>query len=107
VPTYRVLVRGKFDRPSEAVRAKLLADSTDGGLADLEFTDAGALTYSPHLGGFSFRVTVEVTQGHDATQRAHDEAELKAMERLEGEGYPYRALTTTSTCMDDIKIRRH
>jgi uncharacterized protein DUF6204 len=107
VQTYRVLVRGKFDRPSEAVRAKLLANSNDGGLSDLQFTDAGSLTYSPHLGGFSFRVTVEVAEGNDATQRAHDEGELMAMELLEREGYPYRDLVTSSTCMDDIRIKRH
>ncbi|MEV6874515.1 DUF6204 family protein [Amycolatopsis sp. NPDC051128] len=106
MPTYRVLVRGKFDRPSEAVRDKLLADAGTSGLSDLVFSETGALTYSPHLGGFSFRVAVEVAAGADATRRAHDQAELMAMELLERENYPYRDLTVTSTCMDDVKVNR-
>ncbi|ADJ49092.1 hypothetical protein AMES_7267 [Amycolatopsis mediterranei S699] len=103
MPTYRVLVRGKFDRPTEAVRAKLLANA---GAADLVFSETGALAYSRHLGGFSYRVVVEVEAGEDATQRAHDQAELMAMELLEREGYPYRDLTVSSTCMDDVKVNR-
>jgi len=106
MPTYRVLVRGKFDRPTKAVREKLRAGSNDEGLADLSFSERGALTYSKHLGGFSFRVAVDVPAGDDATARAHDHAELMAMELLEREGYPYRDLTVSSTCMDDIKVNR-
>ncbi|MET8848725.1 DUF6204 family protein [Amycolatopsis sp. NPDC004625] len=106
MPTYRVLVRGKFDRPTEAVRAKLRAGSGEDGLADLAFSERGALTYSSHLGGFSFRVAVEVAAGADATARAHDHAELLAMELLEREGYPYRDLTVSSTCLDDVKVNR-
>jgi hypothetical protein len=106
MPTYRVLVRGKFDRPTEAVREKLRANSEGDGLADMSFSEAGTLSYSNHLSGFSFRVTVEVEAGSDATARAHDQAELMAMELLDREGYPYRDLTVSSTCMDDIKINR-
>ncbi|WIX84764.1 DUF6204 family protein [Amycolatopsis sp. DG1A-15b] len=104
MPTYRVLVRGKFDRPTEAVRAKLLANAGTGGLADLVFSETGTLAYSRHLGGFSYRVVVEAAAGADATQRAHDQAELMAMELLERENYPYRDLTVSSTCMDDVKV---
>jgi Family of unknown function (DUF6204) len=106
MPTYRVLVRGKFDRPPEAVRDRLLANASTSGLAGLVFSETGALTYSPHLGGFSFRVAVEVAAGPDATRRAHEHAELMAMELLEREGYPYRELTVSSTCMDDVKVNR-
>ena len=28
------------------------------------------------------------------------------MELLEREGYPYRDLTVSSTCMDDVRIKR-
>jgi hypothetical protein len=104
MPTYRVLVRGKFDRPTEAVRDKLLANSSDGGPSELSFSETGALTYSRHLGGFSFRVAVEVAAGDDAARQAHDHAELMTMDLLEREGYPYRDLTVSSTCMDDIKV---
>ncbi|EOD70538.1 DUF6204 family protein [Amycolatopsis vancoresmycina] len=107
MPTYRVLVRGKFDRPTEAVREKLRADSGgEGGLTGMSFSEGGTLSYSNHLSGFSFRIAVEVPVGSDATARAHDHAELMAMELLEREGYPYRDLTVSSTCMDDVKINR-
>ncbi|MEQ0563135.1 DUF6204 family protein [Amycolatopsis sp. NEAU-NG30] len=106
MPTYRVLVRGKFDRPSPATREKLLAGAGSDDLAGQLFSEEGALTYSHHLGGFSYRVAVDVPAGEDATQQAHDQAQLMAMELLEREGYPYRDLTVGSTCLDDIRARR-
>jgi hypothetical protein len=107
MPTYRVLVRGKFDHPTQATREKLLDALGHGDeLTSQLFSEAGTLTYSHHLGGFSFRVSVEVAPGDDATQEAHDQAELMVMERLEREGYPYRDLTVSSTCMDDVRIKR-
>ncbi|MGW5746666.1 DUF6204 family protein [Amycolatopsis sp. NPDC003861] len=106
MPTYRVLVRGKFDRPSEAVREKLLANATDDDLSGLSFGEPGTLTYSRHLGGFGFRVLVEVAAGAGAAQRAHDDAELRAMDLLDREGYPYRDLTVSSTSLDDVRTAR-
>src|SRR4051812_47020692 len=106
MPTYRVLVRGKFDRPTGAVREKLLANASDDDLSGLSFSEAGTLTYSRHLGGFSFRVLVEVAAGDDAAQRAHDDAALLAMDLLDREGHPYRDLTVSSTCMDDVRTAR-
>jgi hypothetical protein len=107
MPTYRVLVRGKFDRPTQATREKLLSALGHGDdLGGQLFSPDGTLTYSHHLGGFSFRVALDVAAGDDATQRAHDQAELMAMELLEREGYPHRDLTVSSTCMDDIRIKR-
>lgn len=107
MPTYRVLVRGKFDRPTQATRQKLLSGRSEGDdLGGQLFSPEGTLTYSHHLGGFSFRVTLDVAPGDGATQEAHDQAELMAMELLEREGYPHRDLTVSSTCMDDIRIKR-
>ncbi|MEU0534939.1 DUF6204 family protein [Amycolatopsis tolypomycina] len=106
MPTYRVLVRGKFDRPAGAVREKLLANASDDDLSGLAFGEPGTLTYSRHLGGFTFRVLVEVPAGGDAQRRAHEEAELRAMELLDREGYPYRDLTVGSTCLDDVRTAR-
>ena len=107
MPTYRVLVRGKFDRPTQATREKLLSALSQGDdVAGQLFSPEGTLTYSHHLGGFSFRVVLDVAPGDDATQQAHDQAELMAMELLEREGYPHRDLTVSSTCMDDIRIKR-
>lgn len=106
MPTYRVLVRGKFDRPAQATREKLLARLTSDDVAGRFFSADGALTYSHHLGGFTFRVQVDVASGDDASQRAHDHAELMVMELFEREGYPYRDLVVSSTCLDDVRIRR-
>ncbi|MFJ1762280.1 DUF6204 family protein [Amycolatopsis sp. NPDC088138] len=106
MPTYRVLVRGKFDRPAQDIREKLLDGLTSDDVAGQLFSAEGTLTYSHHLGGFSFRVQVDVASGDDATRRAHDQAELMAMELLEGEGYPYRDLVVSSTCLDDVRIKR-
>ncbi|WP_372661193.1 DUF6204 family protein [Amycolatopsis kentuckyensis] len=72
----------------------------------MSFGETGKLTYSRHLGGFGFRVRIDVTAGEGAEQRAHEEAELRAMELLEREGYPYRDLTVSSTCMDDVRTTR-
>jgi hypothetical protein len=106
MPTYRVLVRGKFDRPTQATREKLLSALKQDDLGGQLFSPEGTLTYSHHLGGFSFRVALDVAPGDDATRQAHDQAELMAMELLEREGYPHRDLTVSSTCMDDIRIKR-
>lgn len=106
MPTYRVLVRGKFDRPAQAVREKLLAHLTSDDVTEPVFSEEGSLTYSHHLGGFSFRVQVDVAPGDDAAREAHDQAELMVMELFERAGYPYRDLVVSSTCLDDVKIRR-
>lgn len=100
MPTYRVLVSGKFDHPDAETRARLLAELGDHQL--LGFTDDGLLTYSAHLGSFTFRVSL---QGEDERE-VIDEAELKAMELLDAKGYPYRDVGAKATCMDDIKLRR-
>jgi hypothetical protein len=71
VRTYRVLVRGKFDRPGPAVREKLLANATADDLVGRLFSEQGSLTYRHHLGGFSFRVVIDVAAGTDAVRRAH------------------------------------
>src|SRR3569833_3429218 len=89
MPTYRVLVRGKFDRPTQATREKLLSalghgDDVGGQL----FSPDGTLTYSHHLGGFSFRVALDVAAGDAAAQRAHDQAELMTKKQQKREGYP-------------------
>jgi hypothetical protein len=102
--TYRVLVRGKFDRPDDATRARLLAGLA--GLEPLEFTEAGTFSYSNSLAGFTFRCIVLADSETTSEQDVKDQAELKTMELLEGRSYPYRDLTAHATCMDHIKIRR-
>lgn len=106
MPTFRVLVRGRFDRPDDATRARLSTALASGDFADLAFTPEGTLSYNEHLVSFSFRVVVETSPGKHAERDACEEAMMTAMEVLDRENYPYRALTTAATCMDDIKIRR-
>ncbi len=100
MPTYRVLVNGKFDHPDADTRARLLAGLDQH--QTIGFTEDGLLTYSAHLGAFTFRVTLRGEEERDVL----DEAELKAMELLDAKGYPYRDVAGKATCMDDIKIRR-
>lgn len=100
MPTYRVLVNGKFDHPDAETRARLLVDVDDH--QRIGFTDEGLLTYSAHLGGFSFRISLQGDEERDVI----DEAELKVMELLDAKGCPYRDVAGKATCMDDIKIRR-
>ncbi|WP_410650045.1 DUF6204 family protein [Amycolatopsis sp. cmx-4-54] len=100
MPTYRVLVNGKFDHPDADTRARLLAELDRH--QSMGFTEDGLLTYSAHLGAFTFRVTLRGEEERDVL----DEAELKVMELLDAKGYPYRDVAGKATCMDDIKIRR-
>ncbi|MER6665285.1 DUF6204 family protein [Amycolatopsis japonica] len=100
MPTYRVLVNGKFDHPDADTRARLLAELGDH--QAIGFTEDGLLTYSAHLGAFTFRITLQGEEERDVL----DEAELKVMELLDAKGYPYRDVAGKATCMDDIKIRR-
>ncbi|HET6290922.1 MAG TPA: DUF6204 family protein [Amycolatopsis sp.] len=100
MPTYRVLVTGKFDHPDTDTRARLLAELEKH--QAMGFTEDGLLTYSAHLGAFTFRVTLRGEEERDVL----DEAELKVMELLDAKGYPYRDVAGKATCMDDIKIRR-
>lgn len=100
MPTYRVLVNGKFDHPDAETRARLLAEVERH--QTMAFTEEGLLTYSAHLGGFTFRITLP----GEEERAVLDEAELKVMELLDAKGYPYRDVAGKATCMDDIKIRR-
>jgi hypothetical protein len=98
--TYRVLVNGKFDHPDAETRARLLAELEQH--QAIGFTEDGLFTYSAHLGGFTFRITLRGEEEREVL----DEAELKVMELLDAKGYPYRDVVGKATCMDDIKIRR-
>ncbi|RSM71025.1 hypothetical protein DL991_35545 [Amycolatopsis sp. WAC 01375] len=100
MPTYRVLVNGKFDHPDTGTRARLLAELDQH--QAMGFSEDGLLTYSAHLGAFTFRITLRGEEERDVL----DEAELKVMELLDARGYPYRDVAGKATCMDDIKIRR-
>jgi hypothetical protein len=76
------------------------------GLRSLKIPEGGSLAYSANLGSFALRYVVHVEPGAAAEQAAREDAELKAMERLEAAGIPYRDLTFAMTCMDDVKVNR-
>lgn len=104
MPTYRVLVKGKFDHPDEATRVRLLADV--GQFQTLAFSEGGSFYFTEALGSFTFRCEVEVDAGPSAEHDAIAEAEFKTLEVLERQRYPFRDIRSSATCMDDIKVRR-
>lgn len=104
--TYRALAHGKFDRPDEQTRARLLSDADAQSLSRLKFTEEGSLSYSAHLGSFAFRCVVHVEPGAAAESEAKDVAELLLLEQLDAASIPYRDLTFAMTCMDDVKVNR-
>lgn len=69
---FGIRIRVGMSTRMQATREKLLAAATQ-----------GTLTYSHHLGGFSFRVSAEVTARDAAKRQAPDQAEPMAMEPLE------------------------
>jgi hypothetical protein len=102
--TYRVLVRGKFDRPDDETRVRLRSGLAE--MQPLEFTEAGTFSYSASLASFTFRCVIFADSVGTSEQDVKDQAELMVMELLEGRGYPYRDLSAHATCLDHIKIRR-
>jgi hypothetical protein len=66
--TYRVTVRGQFDRLDDAQRAELVADAADHAVAYAAFTEAGNLSYdlaADPVFAFRYLVTVDVTVDGD------------------------------------------
>ncbi|WP_399083652.1 DUF6204 family protein [Streptomyces sp. BBFR2] len=103
--TYRVIVRGTWDRLSAESRATLLAEADDHGLARLRFTPEGSLAYDTALVSFSYRYTI-VSDAEDGEEMAAALAEEKAEEALRAAGHGYRNLRSTATDMDTMKINR-
>ena len=106
--TYRIEVIGQFDRPQGVVRERLLARAPHHGLITSAFTPEGTFRYNASLTRFTFKylVTSDADSAVAADASAAEEAELKALAHLEEHEIPFRSLTTSSTCVDDIKPRR-
>ncbi|MGW1180017.1 DUF6204 family protein [Streptomyces drozdowiczii] len=101
--TYRVIVRGTFQELTDAARERLLAEVEEHGLAAMQFTEEGSLTYDRVLKHFSFRYVV-VSDAGDGEEMASAIAEDRAQTALRDAGYGHGELRSTATDMDTMKI---
>ncbi|MFB7511702.1 DUF6204 family protein [Streptomyces sp. NPDC056144] len=101
--TYRVIVRGTFDGLSEESRTRLLAEVEDHGLAAMQFTEEGSLAYDRTLKHFSYRLVV-VSDAADGDEMAGALAEERVENALRALGHGYKALRSTVTDLDTMKI---
>ncbi|OKJ74950.1 DUF6204 family protein [Streptomyces sp. CB02460] len=101
--TYRVIVRGTFEDLTDAARERLLAEVEEHGLAAMQFTEEGSLTYDRVLKHFSFRYVV-VSDAEDGEEMAGAIAEDRAQTALREAGYGHGELRSTATDMDTMKI---
>jgi hypothetical protein len=104
--TYRVVVRGRFDRLDETTRSRLRDEAAEHDLLTARFDDAGTLTYDVRLDAFQHRVVVRVDEGAGEENVALTAGELAAVEHLEAAGLGYRDLRPSATCLDDVKVKR-
>ncbi|MFF0427936.1 DUF6204 family protein [Streptomyces sp. NPDC004520] len=103
--TYRVIVRGTFDGLTEESRARLLAEVDDHGMAAMQFTEEGSLAYDRTLKAFSYRLVV-VSDAEDGEEMAGAIAEDRVETALRELGHGYKALRSTVTDLDTMKINR-
>ncbi|MYY07215.1 MULTISPECIES: DUF6204 family protein [unclassified Streptomyces] len=101
--TYRVIVRGTWEGLTDAARERLLAEVEEHGLAAMQFTEEGSLTYDRALKHFSFRYVV-VSDAEDGEEMASAIAEDRAQTTLARAGYGHGGLRSTATDMDTMKI---
>ncbi|WP_434599101.1 DUF6204 family protein [Streptomyces sp. A5-4] len=103
--TYRVIVRGTWDGLTDGSRAALLSELDEHGLTGMRFTPEGSLTYDRALKHFSYRYVI-VTDAADGDEMAVALAEDQAGTALKELGHGYRALHSTATDMDTMKVNR-
>ncbi|MER6614079.1 DUF6204 family protein [Streptomyces xantholiticus] len=101
--TYRVIVRGTWDGPTDEGRAALLADVDDHGLTRMQFTEEGSLTYDRALKHFSYRFAV-VSDAADGEEMAAAIAEDRAERALAALGHAHGRLRSSVTDMDTMKV---
>ncbi|MFF4761031.1 DUF6204 family protein [Streptomyces sp. NPDC001292] len=108
VRTYRAQVAGQFDRPGPPVRTRLLDEQPEHDLRSAVFSKEGTFTYTPTLTRFTFRylIGIEADSAAEADGLAALEAEVRAIDYLASLTIPFKNLTTTTTCLDDVKIKR-
>jgi hypothetical protein len=107
VRTYRVLVTGQFDQPASTVRAQLLAEQPAHDVVASAFAPEGTFSYTPTLTRFTLRYLLSIDEGSavEADAMAELEGEIRARDYLVGRGVPFKALTVSATCMQDVKVK--
>lgn len=108
VRTYRVQVTGQFDRPEPALRERLLADQSAHDVFVSAFVPTGTFSYGPTLTRFTLRYLVELDEASavEADMAAELEGEIRASEYLQARGIPFKSLTVSVTCLQDVKVKR-
>ncbi|MGW6566669.1 DUF6204 family protein [Streptomyces sp. NPDC054975] len=101
--TYRVIVRGTFERLSEESRTRLLAEVDAHGMEAMRFSEEGSLAYDRTLKHFSYRLVV-VSDAADGEEMAGAIAEDRVETALAELGYAHGELRSTVTDMDTMKI---
>jgi hypothetical protein len=106
--TYRVQVAGQFDRPATAAREKLLAEQPEHDYTLSAFSPDGTFTYSTALTRFTLRYLIDIAaeSAVEADAEAVLSGEIRAIDFLTARDIPYKALDTTMTCLQDVKVRR-
>jgi hypothetical protein len=102
---FRVAVRGMFEGLTAPQRQALLrdVDAHDVVLVG-RFSEEGTLTYEKDLVFFTFGFDITAS-GPDAQADAAAEAEIRALERLEQEGWGYRHLRAAASAVPQVKRR--
>ncbi|MGW3168049.1 DUF6204 family protein [Streptomyces sp. NPDC001142] len=108
VRTYRAQVTGRFDELEQPLRTRLLDEQHEHDLQFAAFTEDGTFTYTPTLTRFTFRCRIEADADTavEADDLAAVAAEVMAIDYLTSEKIPFKHLRTTTTCLDDVKIKR-
>ncbi|WP_415954329.1 DUF6204 family protein [Streptomyces sp. KLOTTS4A1] len=108
VRTYRAQVTGRFDGLEQPLRTQLLAEQPEHDLQLAAFTEDGTFTYTPTLTRFTFRcrIGVDADSAVEADELAAVEAEVMTIDYLTSRTIPFRQLRTTTTCLDDVRIKR-
>ncbi|GAA2953968.1 MULTISPECIES: DUF6204 family protein [Streptomyces] len=101
--TYRVIVRGTWERLTAPDRERLLAEVDAHGLTAMRFTEEGSLAYDAALKHFSFRYVVR-SDPEDGDEMAAALAEDRAETALRDRGLPHGELRSTVTDMDTMKV---
>ncbi|NBE80053.1 DUF6204 family protein [Micromonospora rubida] len=103
--TYQVIVRGRFAPLDDDQRARLLAKADEHDVFQARFTEDGTVTYERALLAFTFRCLVPATE-EDRAEVVIGRAEALAAAAVRTLGAGSQDLSSVSTDLDDIKVRR-
>lgn len=100
-------VAGRFAGLDPDTQQRLRAEQPAHDITVSAFCPEGSFSYAAALTRFTVRYLLEVTEptAVEADEAALVEAELLARELLDARGLGHRGLTTTATCLDDVRRR--